>query len=151
MITSTYEMQWPLTKMWKIIIIFYLCKIKFFLAIINHSNSFTLSWIPSISASNIYRSEETSFKARYLVCRKKGIEWGVFDVMLIVILKCFGIRGSHGSECVTYGVLGCDGMWTFMWLPTYWRNISPPSSGLNTEDHTVSHPEDHKWLEIFSS
>jgi hypothetical protein len=49
------DTEWTISL--KIIIILYLCKISIFFyhAIINHSNSFNLSWIPpGISASHIY-------------------------------------------------------------------------------------------------
>jgi hypothetical protein len=47
--------------------------------------------------------------------------------------------------CVRYclfdcGLLGCDGLWTCWWVPTFWGNILPPSSGLLVLPSNWLHP-----------
>jgi hypothetical protein len=39
------------------------------------------------------------------------------------------ICGSHNSECYDYNLLGCDAMWSGRYVPTFWRNLLPQSSG----------------------
>jgi hypothetical protein len=45
------------------------------------------------------------------------------------------------------GILGCDVVWTYIWVPTFRKNILPPSSGpkftqrRNPENH---HPHLHR-------
>jgi hypothetical protein len=46
--------------------------------------------------------------------------------------------GSHGGEDVGVGLLGCDVVLTCMSMPTFRRNILPPSSGLKMDLHVCA-------------
>jgi hypothetical protein len=40
--------------------------------------------------------------------------------------------GSHSSEDIHVGLLGCNIMWTCRHKPMFWRNILSPFSGLHS-------------------
>jgi hypothetical protein len=49
------------------------------------------------------------------------------------------IWGSHGGKDVDVVLLGCNAVWTCRQIPTFRRNILPPSSGL-THPTCFNHP-----------
>jgi hypothetical protein len=43
------------------------------------------------------------------------------------------IRSSHGGECECYRTPGCDAVCSDRYLPTFRRNLLPPSSAFRME------------------
>jgi hypothetical protein len=52
----------------------------------------------------------------------------------------FGVRGKVPypnktcDQSVDCGLLGCGGVWTYRWVPTFRRNVLPPFSGLRMKE-----------------
>lgn len=100
-----------------------------------------------------YFISEDNIMVEFCMCMYPVVHVHVSVEIMDGFLWNFVWASCHGQQYLPLytfccGLLGCDIIWTFRWVPVFWMNVLPPSSGLqplHLQLHTASQPRTPPW------